>query len=127
MKIELLCFGCKKRVGLKPGDAVVHVRLADADAYGEAIKAWMAAHSGSISGDAWNTIPRKPGWAIHCNDCNPHWNQDRTEACVGCYWFDATRANSVERLLGWTAHLMEKRWLGWTRWDDFICRFGEDA
>lgn len=129
VKIELLCYGCKKQVGLKAGDAVVHVHLAEADAYRTARQEWDAAHPADHgwSWEALETLPDRARWAIHCNDCNPHWNEDRTEACAGCYWFDATRADSAERLLAWTAHLMGKRWFRCTRWGDFIRPFSDDA
>ena len=38
------------------------------------------------------------------------------------YWFDAYRCSTAFDLLGWTAHLLGKKWLEDTDWDEFIYR-----
>jgi hypothetical protein len=38
------------------------------------------------------------------------------------YWFYAGRADTYEKLLGWTAHLLGKNWFVHTNWSAFLYR-----
>ena len=127
--MKLLCVGCGVPVGIKPGDGVVHLSYREAEQYRSARQAWEEQHpaDGSWTPRNLTSLPSKATWGVHCDNCNPHWNEDRDEACGGCYWVDAVRMNTPARLLHWTSHLMEKRWLRDTDWGRFIGRFGEDA
>lgn len=129
MKIKLTCMGCGAGVGVAPNDGVIHVNYLDMRRYADARKAWDERHPAD---NGWSPVdfadfPRQARWAIHCDKCNPHWNEDRSEACEGCYWFDAQRADTAGRLLNWTSHLMGKNWLKRTNWAEFIRPFGEDG
>jgi hypothetical protein len=41
---------------------------------------------------------------------------------AGEYWIPTTRIDTPRKALGWTLHLMEKRWLPYTDWDAMMRR-----
>ena len=40
------------------------------------------------------------------------------------YFFDISRANTWQRLMSWTVHLMEKKWFNYTNWRYFMIHLG---
>lgn len=49
------------------------------------------------------------GWHCYHRRCDP--DPERTT-----YWIGSDRLTTIEELLDWTAHLMEKDWIGCTNW-----------
>jgi predicted GIY-YIG superfamily endonuclease len=58
-------------------------------------------------------LPDAARWAVHHRDCDPV--PDSVD-----YHFDVGRADTYEKLLSWTAHLLEKDWLTDTNWSEFL-------
>lgn len=64
--------------------------------------------------------PESVAWQVHCDDCNPHYDDETDSYCNSCYWIHATRVRTWSRLVELTAHLSDKSWLEHTDWFDFI-------
>ncbi len=137
MSFTLRCMGCKKNVAGRK-DAVIHIK------YNEVLAAEQA-----FMEETWQTVtdvkngdhlkitsaaelifdaPKDARWKIHCDDCNPHWTEDRTDCCDGCYWWSLDRCKTAVELLHWTAHLHQsKSWFAATNWDDLLYSIPEVA
>ena len=50
-----------------------------------------------------------------------HWGHN---SCLdeGMYFITADRLDTIEKVLSWTFHLMEKRWINTTKWEKAIRR-----
>jgi predicted GIY-YIG superfamily endonuclease len=58
-------------------------------------------------------LPDAARWRVHHADCDP--DPDGQD-----YHFDVARADTHEKLLSWTAHLLEKTWIQDTNWSEFL-------
>lgn len=135
-RLKLNCVGCGKDVtGSK--DAVIHVKYRDVlAAERHAMEETWEAIDREKRGEFPKGVPldellaeetHEARWKIHCDDCNPHWNEDRTDACGGCYWWSLDRCSTAEELLHWTAHLHgSKSWFAATNWDEFLYKILND-
>ena len=118
--LTLPCDLCKKPVTGKAGYIIVDRR--DIHRYREASKAWKSKYQPDDG--HWHPVnlaalldgPDPAPWHIYHRACDPD-PDDNSE-----YWFDAYRCSTAFDLLGWTAHLLGKKWLEDTDWDEFIYR-----
>jgi hypothetical protein len=132
-RIVARCFGCKLDVSGSPR-AAIHLHLTSVGEYQRQYKEWEQRcidespfpGSGVIGGHLLLEIPSRPGWAIHCDSCNPHDNGDGT-LCGGCYWWSLDRCRTHGELLRWTAHLISKKWFKHTAWDQLIYRLAPNV
>lgn len=58
-------------------------------------------------------LPEDAQWMTHHASCDP------IPECSG-YWFAVERIQTYEQMLSWTAHLMDKDWLKYTNWSEYI-------
>jgi predicted GIY-YIG superfamily endonuclease len=117
--IEYRCGACGQIISKDTG--YVHVRSRDIARAKEARQdfnnAWHAhpvsEHGVRIVRDS--ALPRiKPArWLVHHEECDPDVDANR-------YRIEVERANTHERLVSWTAHLMSKAWLQHTDWAVFL-------
>lgn len=137
-----VCMGCEKQIP-KGNKGVVHVSnvethawmkeatareqdrarrlfraelIEDPDERQKAIFDASVWHGGDLLG------PRHPTalWMVHCDRCNPHYDEDSDGWCGACYWFSVDRCRTWAQLVHWTGHLSGKRWLRATNWTMFI-------
>ena len=70
-----------------------------------------------IDGAEFLNWPDDARWQVHCWGCNPH----RDDDCDGCYVIRVERCRTWAQLVEWTAHVLEKEWVGAaTNWTEFI-------
>lgn len=116
---EPKCEICEKPA--KIPESVLSVKYVDMSIYAEAMAVWRENHFGKkregidvvVLSDL-NDLPSQAHWRWGHKSCIPD---------DGDYWFDAVRFDTAEKMLSWTAHLMEKNWLSDTDWDQTIRRF----
>lgn len=123
------CLACRRDV-TGSSKAVMHVSMVEVERYKNRRRDWLREHDQVnplepgefrfISAAELESHPMPAPWCIHCDDCNPHWDEGHNEACAGCYWFSLDRCRTPLDLLSWTAHLMGKNWLKHTDWDQLI-------
>lgn len=117
--LKWVCGGCKEDVAGK-SDAVIHVRYADIAIFEDEAKRFEEAHPSAVGVMTLvNNYPHRAEWRIHCWTCNPHKLDDMT-ACNACFIYEVNRLASWSDLIALTAHLMGKRWLPVTNWDEFL-------
>jgi hypothetical protein len=127
--LRAVCFTCHKDI--PPGGGVIHIRhrevylVEKAQRDAKERRASRAAAEGRtgiaaemLTGEDFLDWPAPVAWQVHCDDCNPHKDDDD---CEGCYWFGVERCSTWSQLVEWTAHLSEKEWvLAATNWMEFI-------
>ncbi len=114
--LTLICDRCGKPVPDGRGYVCVDKVAAMFDVP-ERIRQWRQANPGPIiSGPALLNYPEQVRWQVFHRRCDPAKDRDSD------YWFDVSRCRSYQALLGWTAHLLEKRWFEHTHWNQFIYR-----
>ena len=91
--LEALCGRCGRRVDC--GDGWIHVDPA------EAARAQREESGVTVC------------WQVHHRRCDP-------DPYDGGYWIDVENITSWAGLAHWTAHLMAKRWLEATDWDELL-------
>jgi len=97
----------------------------------EEVRQWEKANEHEVEGvtvtyGSLGTYPYRVPWVWAHRDC-----KDGEKGCDCGYWFSGDRFDTTAKALGWTLHLMEKRWLASTEWEDAVRRFhhlngGED-
>lgn len=123
--LRVICFGCREEIRGERG--VLHVHNPDVYEVGQErrrIKEERSARDPS-GWEAWTVSdlrawPKPARWQVHCDDCNPHYDEESDAWCNTCYWISAGRLRSWSRLVELTAHLSEKEWLRNTNWFEFI-------
>lgn len=111
--LTLICETCTFPIA--PGDGSIYVRTGDITAYQKAAKTWEDAHPGDEPFDI-NELADWPNpirWRTGHDGCR----DDRHEPC---YDIDSGALRTWPHLARWTAHLMEKNWLGDSDWDDLL-------
>ena len=79
-----------------------------------ATKAWHARHGGDVmSLQDLMTLPEDVPWRARHHACAP-------KADADAYEIDTDRLSCWRDLIWWTAHLMGKRWLELTDWDELL-------
>ena len=123
MQLLWTCAACQQPIDDRAG--YVHI---DRTAVHVVEEAWTAYeqreredHCATVDGFTvvdWHALAALPAdarWLTHHADCDP--DPD------GCdYWFGVERARTHAHLLDWTSHLMQKPWLRFTDWPEFIKR-----
>lgn len=108
VELEFICDVCSQPV--EDGEGSLYVRFSDLNAYRREQAEWDAAHPGSAFDlAALMQMPRRAPWWIHHDRCQPEDDADG-------YHIDVERIRTWRAMVGWTAHLMEKNWLGNTNW-----------
>jgi hypothetical protein len=122
-RITYCCGVCNRPV--RPGTGCIWVSSADRSRYRDAyairnLEVDANQPSGNltglrvISGSALMNCPDKAPWRVNHAACDP-------EPDDNGYWFDVGRADTYERLLSWTVHLVDQDWvLDETNWTDFV-------
>lgn len=92
-------------------DGVLFMEYGDLRRRDDALDAWRQAHPGpAYSGEDHATYPERVHWHVRHHACG-----GEGEA-VAVYVIESGRIDTWRKVAGWTAHLMEKRWLGDTDW-----------
>lgn len=79
----------------------------------EAIRVWKQRHPDSVTIDELMTYPDPVAWTGGHYKC-------KADIYANDYGFDVDQINTHAALLARTAHLLGKRWLGATDWDEVI-------
>jgi hypothetical protein len=106
-----VCDGCGK-----PADnGYLYVTYAAIHEYEVQKSEWDAAHppGQALSLTGLFDHPEPARWWLMHRRCDPQPDADS-------YWIDLERINTWERLVHWTAHLMEKNWLASTDWQRLL-------
>lgn len=121
--IQYKCDRCGRSVA--KGSGYVHVSYDDiyaAEEHMEKCKNELQVENGGQRplggwGVYWNVsklMEYQPAcWQVHHERCDP--DPDGND-----YHFDVGRADTYEKLLSWSAHLLDKSWLRATNWGQFI-------
>ena len=127
--LRAVCFTCRRDIPARGG--VIHISHRDvqqveqAQAAARERRLARAAAEGRTGIEAETTFtfvdlmdrPEPASWQVHCDDCNPHNDDD----CSNCYWINVERCSTWAQLVEWTVHLSEKEWvLTATNWMQFI-------
>lgn len=86
----------------------------------EARHNWKTDHPDGASLDDLMRYPEAAPWAALHKHCDP-------DPEGPSYWYDIERCRTHQQLLARTAHLMGKRWLNATNWDQIITQKAGDA
>jgi hypothetical protein len=108
------CLNCGEPV--LDGTGYLHVNHTEIDSVRAAHDAFDKRTHGVIAGkdwDDWFALPDHAPWGIHHASCDP-----RPES--NDYWVAIERVRTQAAMLTWTAHLMEKNWIGYTNWIELI-------
>jgi predicted GIY-YIG superfamily endonuclease len=110
----------------QPDGGVIHVEIASVHEHRVAYRAWKERTAGKpfLTGGDLLDMPDEAKWHVHCNGCNPHYDEDLEVWCSRCYWFNVGDCSTWATLVTRTAHLAEKDWLSSTDWMQFIGRVG---
>lgn len=65
-------------------------------------------------------VPHRAAWKALHRYCDP--NPDSND-----YWFDVERIRTYREVIGWTAHLMGKKWILHTTWNELLLDLGTDS
>lgn len=119
--LQLICDACKKPV--EGASGYLWIDNDKITAVLKAVAEWNRKHTipegqpfaggQMFSGGDLFDYPEAVQWHAHHHACDP--NQD-----ANAYSIQANRIDTWAELLDWTAHLMEKDWLGHTDWDDLL-------
>lgn len=104
------CDACGNAVSTR---GCLWVDLDAAMANARAVQAWRDHHPGAVTVEELLELPPAVTWQVHHDACDPD-----PEALA--YRIDISQIDTSGALLNWTAHLMSKRWLKDTDWDDLI-------
>jgi hypothetical protein len=123
IKLEYRCAACGQPVAA--GTGYIHVSTREAARVQEADREWQRAqdadweamtrgepHNVGNNLSSFLALPDSAQWQVHHEAC------DDTDD--DGYWFDVGRADTHEKLLSWTAHLMGKTWIEYTDWPEFL-------
>lgn len=111
-ELEFLCDACGRPV--EDGHGSLYVLFSELHKRRNAMSAWKAASEPGTPRPAVSLVealqlPSPAPWHIHHDRCRPRHEGDG-------YHIDVERIRSWRDLVRWTAHLMEKNWLGDTNW-----------
>lgn len=118
--LHLICDVCKKPIEVDSGYLWI-----DNDEINKTLSAaadWKRKHTiteGPLTGGKMYSAgdlfdyPEAVQWQAHHHACDPSQK-------ANAYSIQADRITTWAELLDWTAHLMEKDWLGHTDWDDVL-------
>lgn len=116
---SLISYRCRECKGLvTKSNGYIHVSLTEAERHREAWDQYRSERVGDF-GLVWTKLddleklPEPAPWLVHHKNCDPNPGEY-------CYWFYVNRADTHEKLLSWTAHLLDKSWLQDTDWADFL-------
>lgn len=108
------CDVCGRPVALKEG--AISISFAAIHRYEDDFAAWKERYPGDT---------HSLGEIAEAPDCVQwvwgHLGCSTSEDDSG-YWFSADRISTPEMALGWTLHLLEKRWLRSTEWESLVRR-----
>jgi hypothetical protein len=117
MDIDWKCEGCGKSIE----KGYIAVNTKDEVEAGKARRQWDKDHTNEhgwviCNGNDLLTYPHAAHWHISCNDCDL--------ANDICYYIEISRINTETKVINWTAHLMEKNWIGDTDWRNLLSNLG---
>lgn len=106
------CDVCGKQVQLK--DGILSISFREVREVQEAHERFKRDHTNPVFHVSdLLTLPERVHWKWHHSKCNGQ----------SSYWIDACRFDTVEKVLQWTIHLMDKTWFQLTDWREVIHRF----
>ncbi|WP_284762820.1 hypothetical protein [Arthrobacter sp. efr-133-R2A-63] len=105
------CHYCKKSI--RDGAGYVDVPGADVYRLEKAEQTWREDHPYGGTLKELLGLPNPAAWVATHTKCDPHPEK-------GSYRFDVAEARTTEDILDWTLHLMDKTWMEFTDWTDFI-------
>ncbi|KQV20546.1 MULTISPECIES: hypothetical protein [unclassified Kitasatospora] len=115
-ELNIICNACKKPIDDQTG--TLWVSNPDLNNYQDAQAAWETRNTMTLPGGAEIVVvnaadlidhPRRAQWRAHHDACHG-------ETVTTVYEIQAHRLKTWADLVSWTAHLMEKDWLGDTDW-----------
>jgi hypothetical protein len=114
--LHAVCDLCAQNVS--PGDGYLWVDNDEVARCEKKTAAWEAEHptTENMTGDNLRTRPGPARWRVTHTACEPGSRGD-------AYAIELDRIMTFRDLAGWTIHLLGKRWLRYTDWDELA----EDA
>lgn len=111
--LTLVCETCRKPIDGDTGS--LYVRLGEVTSARAADRDWKEAHPSGTAVDITELLmlPGDVRWRAAHDRC-------RSDHDQGCYEIDAPQISTWRHVARWTAHLMEKNWLGLTDWDGLL-------
>ena len=111
--LTLVCQGCRQPIEGDTG--CLRVTLADLDRFRRQEADYGSRHPAgeAVSIEEFLTAPDPVSWHSYHDRCDP-------EKDLDAYQIDAAKLSTWQGLARWTAHLMEKNWLGCTDWDEVL-------
>lgn len=112
IELEYICGTCGTRIA--DGDGVIRVQFGALSDYRQALTAFQEERGPSRPASIADFLarPRLVPWQILHLVCRPQGEDG--------YEIDIEQVRTWRKLLEWTAHLMEKNWLGSTNWATLI-------
>ncbi|MEV7039496.1 hypothetical protein [Amycolatopsis sp. NPDC051061] len=112
-KVEAFCQVCGERI-TADGHIWVNLRIV-----AQVEEVWEAKKDKTRwSLDELAKMPDTAAWQAHHLACDPEPDANAYEIPIG-------RIGTAAKLIGWTAHLMEKSWLSATDWDHVLREAGD--
>jgi len=114
--LDVICGACRKPIG--DGEGNLWVDLSAVNAAEQAQAEWERRYKAdetlvTVTAAQLSELPDEVPWRSHHIDCDP-------QPGANAYAIPATELRTWAELLDWTAHLMEKPWLGLTDWDGLL-------
>ena len=115
-EIEWTCEVCDQPIADDAG--YVTASYSAINAYRDAERAWEEEHPKTgrfriVPLTDYVSYPSRVRWSVLHQGCDP--NPDSTD-----YWIGVERIRTAADVLGWSAHLLEKKWLSITTWSDVL-------
>ena len=122
--LRYVCQVCGGSVTGKSG--YIHVSRSEALAHSTAWSEYKRRkrEAGEViwNADELMDLPERARWMVHHRKCDPFPDDGQD------YWFEVERADSHQKLLSWTAHLLDKEWIRDTNWSEFLyARISKEA